>query len=179
MATLGIPRTAPPSAPWIILGKPLEMEKKIFDKAFRNATKIEAAGHAYSKGTSITSPNMDDCITIFGIEKVGGQRKGIFGVLIQLGPMESSTINDDVVDMVENLKGYAAETKQFEIYIVGGNKASLEGGFLEAIHEAIKTVFMNNGHIAGEFTDLNAGQPYQYVSANLQLNETLTICRHD
>ena len=126
----------------------------------------------YSDGKSITSYDIGDCITVFAIEKKQGKAVAILGWHI--------ANHSSIEDIKAELDEHGVASNYHEIYIVGGTADTTEGTgcLLDNIHQALDQYFTTKVKIAQELVDLVGGE-CTFVSANLQLNGTLTICRHD
>lgn len=151
-----------------------EMDSDVFFRTFSEAEKAETDEGAFSNAStnkSVVSLNMDDCMTVFGVEKKQGAIQSIFAYHIGS--------SSDEEEIAKELEDYNVQANQFDLYIIGGNKTSIEEGFLETVRSAVATVFEENSNFVKEATDLNADAQYSYVSVNLEMNGTLTYCRHD
>lgn len=153
------------------------LNQKAFFKQFSEektktiATDEDAYVDFQSQKKAITSYEIGDCITIFALEKENNKNKSLIGWHISNG--------GSVHDIVEELEGYE-QNNPYEIYIVGGTTDTVTGHgcLLENIKEAIKTVFNNHSKIKLELVDLDKSN-LDYISANMHLDGTLTICRHN
>ncbi len=130
------------------------------------------ADHQISSKKSITSFEVGDCITVFALEKEKNAIKAIIGW--HLGnPLSAKQV-------ANKFKGFEY-TNPYDIYIIGGNKSTTEGDncLLANIHKAIKTIFNEESQVKLELIDVAARGEATFVSANIQLDGTLTLCRHN
>ncbi len=120
---------------------------------------------------SIMSTEMDDCITLFAIER------GKYGISKIIGYHIAS--QTDFAEMEEQFDEHVTIEKNliYAIYLIGGNPASTApGDLLDTIRAAIPKIFKKHC-IAGEYLNLKGEN--QYISASMQMNGVLTFCRHD
>jgi|GEM_PF-3919445 hypothetical protein len=160
----------------------VEVSRAQFLAQFQGAKGVNSEDHTSTNleeggVRSITSLDMNDCITVFGIAKYEQRIKQIFAYHVT---SQTEQNGDDGIEDV--LEGYNFEGGRFEFYIIGGNATSIGEGLLGSIRSAIENVFgQREMQIMEELTDLNANEAEEddyYVSANLQTDGTLTYCRH-
>ncbi len=83
----------------------------------------------------------------------------------------------DEIQQAFNLEVEIQSTLNYEIYLIGGNKASTaRGDLLDTIRAAIPKIFKNY-QILGE--RLNLKSEGKYISAGMQMNGELFFCEHD
>ena len=166
------------------------LSKRAFDELFYDAKHIGTDETAYSEDRSITSFSIGDCITLFAIEKKDGKIQAIMGWHFS----DETTVEDMKGDDFLNAFVFGKELdddeessephdtgKKYDLYIIGGNAATTQGTgcLLANIHQAIEEFFFEGSYVIRlELTDLNAKTTYNFVSANLQMDGTLTICHH-
>lgn len=154
-----------------------EMEQAEFFKRFGpggsdNARQI-ATDDGYCRASgSITSAEMGDCLTVFGLEKVNSITDSIMGCHIS---------NQTSVHQIKKMLDENSNPKNFyDLYIIGGDKHSTLGKkcLLEKIHRAILELFTGGFKIVQERINLNSETTDAYISANLNIDGTFTFCRH-
>ena len=171
----------------------------VFYKQFSDVKSIGTEGKAYSEEKAITSFDIGDCITLFAIEKHEGGIKAIMGWHIGNGATVEDIKGDDYLN--DFVIGNAPEEEEdddsegsekmseskealertYELYIIGGDKNTTQGTgcLLKNIHQAIgEFFFAGTFSIRQELVNLNSGTANKFVSANLQMDGTLTICLH-
>jgi hypothetical protein len=128
---------------------------------------------AYLEQGSISSFDIGDCITVFAIEKKDNKRTALIGWHIGNG--------ESVHSLKKQFKEYVYDDLKYEIYIIGGTEITTgpEGCLLERIYGAINEVYNEDSVIKKELVNLNKNNDFQFVSANLHLDGTLTICHHN
>lgn len=85
-----------------------------------------------------------------------------------------------VSDLEEEWEGYEYHNP-YDIYIIGGNDSTTEGDncLLSNIHQAIGLVFNSESQVKIELVNLGKKTQLKYVSANLHLDGTLSLCYHN
>jgi hypothetical protein len=150
------------------------MEESAFFKKFQGALKIATDEDEFSDENSITSFEVGDCITVFGINKEKGKISGIFGCHFD-SLSDESEIKEPMKETLQKGSNY-----QCELYIIGGNGSKDSQKCLKNTHMTIsKLQSKYTVNTLGECTNPNAGTNCTYVSANLQMDGTLTFCRHN
>jgi hypothetical protein len=154
---------------------PVKMSEKSFNKLFGSEKAIQLVTDEFqmSGERSITSYAIGECITVFVVEKIDGKTDSIMGWHLSL----DSTVDDIIGDFNE-----MAEAKlDHDIYIIGGTEDTVEGEdcLLENIREAISRAFKGKSKIVLELLNLNTDGKFDYISANLQMNGTLSYCHHN
>lgn len=190
------------SIPYIVNTSIEEIGEKLFFQKFwsENVKLIGTDEKAYSDEESITSYDIGDCITIFAIEKVNNETKGIIGWHIAnettVEDIKGEDYLEDYIDSGESENSEGLEESEeksestdvnnskthYELFIIGGDENTTIGErcLLQNIHQAIDEFFIkDNFVIVREMVNLNKGTKYQFVSANLQMNGILTFCLHN
>jgi hypothetical protein len=178
---------------------PLTLSEKDFFEQFGvgDAKQIGTDEKAYSEDISITSFDIGDCITLFAIEKEAGKIKAVIGWHIGDDTsvedlkgdeyldafITGNSVDSDESDSSEDLEETEPQIPQktYDLYIIGGTKHTTEGHgcLLSNIHQAIEEFFFKRTFtIKKELVNLNAGTINEFVSANLQIDGTLTFCCH-
>lgn len=158
----------------------LEIDKKVFFKEFGNPETTKICGtdeHKYSEDKSITSFEIGDCITVFAVEKLDNKINAIMGFHIS----DDTTVDEIKEECLNDYIDAAEKRKFYEISIIGGTQKTTNGNgcLLNNIHQAIKDFFINeNFKIIQEHKNMNATTNFKFISANLQMDGTLTLCRH-
>lgn len=169
----------------------VELNESSFFARFGNYDTAKLIGsdeHEKSDEESITSFDMAECITLFAIEKRGSQIEAIIGWHISDDTSVDTIKGEDFLDA--HLFGKSSESegpedsrgKKYDLYIVGGDETTTQGHgcLLENIHQAIEEFFFEDSFIIRQkYVHLNLGTGIKFVSANLQMDGTLTICRHN
>ncbi len=157
------------------LDAPVIMSPKDFLHSFGigKALQITTDESKMSGETSISSIECGDCITVFTIEKEDGITDAIMGWHLSDG----STVEE----IIDEFDEYTDANLDHDFYIIGGNKGTTQGQgcLLENIHAAIKERFTGKSKILKELVHLNAANGLTFVSANLQMNGTLSYCLHN
>ena len=148
-------------------------EQDFFKKfGWGKAKMVGTDENAYSEDKPISAFDIGDCITLFAIEKKNNKNEAMISWHIGNG--------SSVKDLVSELKGYNY-SNPYDLYIIGGISDTTEGEgcLLDNIHKAIKIIFNQSSKIKLELVNLNAKTGLDFVSASLQLDGTLTFCRHN
>lgn len=173
-------------------------EKEFFDQfGIGKAKQIGTDQTKCSEDKSITSYDIGDCITLFALEKEAGKIKAIIGWHIGDGEsvedlkgdeylnayITGNSVDSDEPESSEDLEDTDTQIppKTYDLYIIGGTKHTTEGQgcLLNNIHQAIEEFFFEGTYtIKKELVNLNAGTTNEFVSANLQIDGTLTYCCH-
>lgn len=143
-----------------------------WEKAKMLGTDEEGYVDSSTAYNSITSFDIGDCITIFAIEKENNKNIGVICWHIGNG--------SSVKNLIKEMKGYDY-TNPYDIYIIGGNSSTTEGTncLLNNIHKAINNIFNLASTVKLQLTNLDAQTGLNFVSTNLCLNGTLTLCYHN
>lgn len=169
-----------------------------FYKAFNtNVKSIGTDAIAYSDGESITSFDIGDCITVFAIEKNEKNKiEAIIGFHIGNGAtvedlkgdeyfdafINGNTIDSEESEYSEGSDEAQQAPKSYELFIVGGDSNTTKGSncLLKIILKAVEEFFPTGSFtIDVSLVNPNGGTHYKFVSANLQMDGTLSICRHN
>lgn len=118
---------------------------------------------------SITSIGMVDCITLFGINR---QDEKVFAFHI----VSLSDEEDVYVGLEDFLE--VDDDDQFDLYIIGGNEASIKAGLPTSIENAVANFFGDQAEIVCRFLNPPKTEAEPYVAANLQVTGELTYCTH-
>lgn len=167
------------------------LSEPVFYETFHDAKTIGTGGSTSSIDQSITSFDFDDCITLFAIEKMEGKIQFIMGWHFEDGItveemkgdrfLNAFVFGKKELDDDEESSGPHDTEKKYDLYIIGGNAATTQGAgcLLETIHQAVQEFFFEGSYVIRlELIHLNAKTTYNFVSANLQMDGTLTICHH-
>lgn len=155
--------------------KPLEFKEIPADEFFRrfqNAKQIHTDEVEFSQESSISSVEMDDCITIFGIERDAD------GKIAEISAYHPASLTDEE-EMLEEYFDSFEKGASISFYIIGGNDASTTpGDLLSTILTTIENCFGNTECIKEQLTGINKGSSNQFSTANIQMDGTLTYCMH-
>lgn len=164
--------------PEIFWVKCKEMQADEFFKTFENAREVVEDDVEYLKmddatADSITSANMNDCITLFGVNYLKGEIESVSAYHIK-----SLTDHEEIIDMY--LSDFQ-DSERCDFFIVGGNDASTaKGDLADTIESCISIFFGKKANWAfKQFTNLSKGSGLQYTSANIQKDGTLNYCLHN
>ncbi len=163
-AAIGYPNN-PPSV--------VEVAPEDFFTQFKDALEIstDEIESIDEPNKSIKSTEMDDCITLFAIER------GKYGISKIIGYHIASKTDFEEMEEQFDENVTIENNLIYAIYLIGGNAASTASGdLLDTIRAAIPKIFKKHC-IAGEY--LNLKDDNQYISASMQMNGVLTFCRHD
>jgi hypothetical protein len=153
---------------------PQVISEEVFEKLFGSGKSLEiyTDESQLSGNKSISSMEIGDCITVFAVEKENGKTDCIMGWHLDDG----STIDG----IKKQLEKCGDSELEHDFYIIGGNQGTTqgEGCLLENIREAISGYFIAESKIVFELVNPNADGKFKYVSANLQMNGTLSYCHH-
>ena len=125
----------------------------------------------FAESPAITSFDIEDSINVFTIEKENGENKSISCLSLNkesfVKDLIKKTKDDDYIN-------------SYDIYIIGGNSSTTEGKdcLLNNIHEAIKATFNSASKIKLQLINLEEKTSYKFVSVNLKIDGTLTLCHH-
>ncbi|KAF3361624.1 hypothetical protein PHSC3_001822 [Chlamydiales bacterium STE3] len=125
-------------------------------------------------GDSLISSEMNDCITIFVIEKKSTALTLVFGYHISSG----STAEE----MEDTLRGELTidSEARYEIVIIGGNNDEQSKGLLTLIQQKfLPKVFKNYYDIIGIFYNLIENSGFDYISTHIDMKAHLTFCKHN
>ena len=151
-----------------------EVSEGEFFKTFgvNQVKRIGCGEFVYSENWSITSYDIGDSITVFAVEKKGSSIEAIMGWHLGGGC--------SVEEIQLQLNEFADKDRNSNLYIIGGAQHTTEGPecLLANIKAAIEGFFIADVKILKELVSLNAGMREHFVSANLQMDGTLTYCRH-
>ena len=151
----------------------VKVSPEVFFTQFKDALEIstDEIESINAQNKSIKSTEMDDCITLFAIER------GEYGISKIIGYHIAS--QTDFAEMKEQFDENVTIKNNliYAIYLIGGNAASTAPkDLLDTIRASIPKIFKKYC-IAGEYLNLKAKN--QYISASMQMNGVLTFCRHD
>lgn len=153
--------------------QPVVMKPDFFFKRFEDAITIATDEHKLSGESSISSVEIGDCITVFlrGFEQ--GKVDNIVGYHID----DESTIDD----IIEVFKDECFDTSLYDVILIGGNDQTTTGKdcLLANIREAINRHFNVRANIVAEYINTAKIAKTTYVSANLQMGGTFSICYHN
>jgi len=115
----------------------------------------------------ISSLNMNDGITIFGIQKNEFGSKKIIGLHLQ---------NIQIVTE-ENIRYYFedANATSTDIYLIGGSSESIRNGLVDTIKQKLNQVLGEKFKIVEEKLNILRNR---YISASLNTKGEFTFCRH-
>lgn len=146
-----------------------EMPAVDFFKQFQNALIIEQDEIETSKELSITSYEMEDCVTLFGLKRNLRKIESIFAY--QIG---ASTEEFEILDKLEGEGAHG----EYDFCLIDAYANARSSGLLDTIDIALIKYFQNKEIVISGITNLNAGSYERFISANLQMNGQLTFCRH-
>lgn len=158
---------------------PVEVESWQFLSQFNGTKQIRTDEIIFidREGESISSIAMDDCITLFALEKGAAIQNAHFLDYSRLIGYHIASLSN-----LEEMKGKFAkmaikENCYYDIYLIGGNASSTApGDLLDVILEAIPKIFKRSC-IEREYLNLKGDK--NYISVNMQMNGVLTFCKHD
>lgn len=155
--------------------KPLEFQEihvDEFSRRFEKAKQIHTDEVAFSKESSISSVEMDDCITIFGVKQDDS------GKITEISAYHPSSLTEEE-EMLEEYFDSFQKAASISFYIIGGNDTSTApGDLLSTILTTIQNYFGNTECIKEQLTGINKGSSNQFSTANIQMDGTLTYCLH-
>lgn len=147
-----------------------------FAKQFDHALEISAdqmesidVNHNNPQLNSINSIDMDSSITLFGLKKNQGKIEGIFAYQIK---------KDDDLEIQDKLSGNRIEGSY--VFIIIGGSVKDSSNQMKEIYSAKRKYFGKmDSPIIDVRINLNVKEHKSFISANLQIDGTLTICYHD
>jgi len=160
-------------------GMPLNAAEAISEKSFKKsfgmgkAFQVLMGQYEVSEDKSITSLECAEGITVFALEKVEGKAESIMAWHLEAGR--------EIADIQLQFNEITEPEAHCEIYIIGGNEKTTEGAgcLLEKIEQAITGFFQVQPRIIHKLVNLNPDGKFKFVSANLQINGTLSYCYHN
>jgi len=153
-----------------------EMQADAFFHLFKHAEEIATDEIAVIQqaGSGIASIEMDDCITLFAVEKTAiGAISAIIGYHI------SSHTNVEAIQEMFDDEHDISPNLSYDIYLIGGNDASTApGDLIDTIRSAIPIIFIQN-RIVGEYLNLKNSKENSYISAGMTMDGVFVFCEHD
>ncbi len=149
-----------------------QMHEREFYTTFAQATPVWEDEVEFSTQASLSSCGMDDCITVFGIERDAN------GSIVEISAyhIKSFTKEDE---MIETYFSRFVAQDAVSFYIIGGNAASVaRGDLLDTIRATIRGYFGNIDRIRQSLTGINDGRHNKYSTANIQMDGSLSYCFH-
>jgi len=111
--------------------EPVIMEESAFFKKFHGARVIATDEDTFSHENSITSFEVGDCITVFGINKEKGKISDIFGCHFD-SLSDENEITERIEETLQKGSKYLCE-----LYIIGGNGSKDSKKCLKNTHQTI------------------------------------------
>ncbi len=141
---------------------------KTFPQNYDICKFIETDEVTTSEDKPIISVEIGDCITIFGIKRDDtGKIIGIAGYHVAAGTE---------LEEMSKMLGCFAHEGTTDIFLIGGTESSINDGLVETICNGLNQVLGEKHKVVEEKLNLPGKE---YISASLQMDGTLTFCRHE